>query len=85
MVRGSHQFGFGGTRRADRLEDAQSNVALGGPFIVQRRRDRIWRWRTSWLGNVFEFRQATPFVQDATQRNFGALRPGHVAGLDKSR
>ena len=33
------------------------------------------------VGRVFEFRQATPFLLDVTQRNFGALRPGYVAAL----
>ena len=69
MVRGNHQFGFGGRCRfpTGRRCPTSGRQASSRSTAVE----PALAWPISWSVNVFEFRQATPFQLDATQRNFG--------------
>ena len=69
MVRGSHQFGFGATVSLSDWK-ALSNVRSPGTFTFNGGGTGLGL-ADFMVGNVFEFRQATPFRLDATQRNFG--------------
>ena len=69
MVQGNHQFGFGGTVSLSDWK-ALSNVRSPGAFTFNGGGTGLGL-ADFMVGNVFEFRQATPFRLDATQRNFG--------------
>ena len=69
MVRGSHQFGFGGLVSLNDWK-TRSNVRTSAGFAVNGGVTGL-SLADFMIGNLFTFRQATPFVLDATQRNFG--------------
>ncbi len=69
MIRGSHQFGFGGTLALNDWK-TRSNVRAAGGFTINGGVTGL-ALADFMAGRVFEFRQATPFLLDATQKNFG--------------
>jgi hypothetical protein len=69
MVRGAHQWAFGGVVSLSDWK-ALSNVRSPGQFSFNGGATGLGL-ADFMIGNVFEYRQATPFRLDATQRNFG--------------
>ena len=69
MVRGNHQFGFGASVAMSDWK-TRSNVRSGGPFSFNASVTG-YGLADFLLGRVFEYRQATPFVQDITQKYMG--------------
>ena len=69
MVRGSHQFGFGGVVSLNDWK-TRSNVRTAAGFTANGGATGL-SLADFMIGNLFTFRQATPFLLDATQRNFG--------------
>ena len=69
MIRGNHQWAFGGVISLSDWK-ALSNVRSPGAFNFNGGATGLGL-ADFMVGNVFEFRQATPFRLDATQRNFG--------------
>jgi Carboxypeptidase regulatory-like domain/TonB dependent receptor-like, beta-barrel len=69
LIRGSHQLGFGGTLA---LNDwiTRTNSRSGGAFTMNGGATGL-ALADFMAGIVFEFRQANPFVNDATQKSFG--------------
>src|ERR1041384_8841857 len=78
LIRGSHQFGIGGTLA---LNDwiTRTNSRSGGAFTINGGVTGL-ALADFMAGSVFEFRQANPFVNEATQKNFGGYRPGTRSG-----
>src|SRR5947207_1254379 len=68
-IRGSHKFGFGGTLA---LNDSKTrtNSRSGGAFTMNGGATGL-ALADFMAGIAFEFRQANPFVNDATQKSFG--------------
>ena len=69
MIRGNHQFGIGGTLALNDWK-TKSNVRAAGGFTINGGVTGL-SLADFMAGSVFEFRQATPFLLDATQKNFG--------------
>jgi len=69
MVRGDHQFGFGGQLSFSEWT-ALSNVRAAGAFTVNGGVTGL-SLADFVLGNVFEFREGAPFTLDARQKSFG--------------
>ena len=69
MVRGSHQFGFGGVVSLSDWK-TRSNVRTSAGFAFNGGVTGL-SLADFMAGTLFTFRQATPFILDATQRNFG--------------
>jgi hypothetical protein len=69
LIRGSHQFGLGGTLSLNDWK-TRSNVRAAGGFTFNGGTTGL-SLADFMAGSVFEFRQATPFLLDATQKNFG--------------
>ena len=68
MVRGNHQFGFGGAAAMSDWQ-TESNVRSMGPMSFSGGATGL-PLADFLLGRVFEFRQATPFRQDIKQPYF---------------
>ena len=69
LIRGSHQFGFGGTLALSEWK-TRTNSRSGGSFAINGGATGL-SLADFMAGRVFEFRQANPFTNDATQRTFG--------------
>ena len=69
MIRGSHQFGFGGTMALNDWK-TRSNVRASGGFTYNGGTTGL-ALADYMTNKVFTYRQATPFLLDATQKNFG--------------
>ncbi len=69
LIRGSHQFGFGGTLALNDWK-THTNVRAAGGFTINGGVTGL-SLADFMAGRVFEFRQANPFTLDATQKNFG--------------
>ena len=69
MIRGSHQWAFGGVVSLSDWK-ALSNVRSPGEFSFNGAATGLGL-ADFMIGDIFEYRQATPFRLDATQRNFG--------------
>ena len=70
IVRGNHQFGLGASVA---LSDWQADVNTRAvPFFTFNGAATGHGLADFLIGDVFEFRQAGPYLLDATQRNFGA-------------
>ncbi len=69
IIRGNHQFGLGGIVSLNDWK-TRSNVRTSAGFTVNGGATGL-SLADLMVGNLFTFRQATPFVLDATQRGFG--------------
>ncbi len=81
MIRGNHQFGFGGNLSLNDWK-TRSNVRAAGGFTINGGVTGL-SLADFMAGSVFEFRQATPFVLDATQKNFGVYAQDTWRASDK--
>jgi hypothetical protein len=69
IVRGNHQWAVGASVALNDWK-TRSNVRSGGPFSFNGGVTGLGM-ADFMLGRVFEYRQATPFLQDITQKYFG--------------
>jgi len=69
LIRGGHQFGFGGTLALNDW-NTRTNSRSGGAFTINGGATGL-PLADFMAGRVFEFRQANPFRNDATQKTFG--------------
>ena len=69
IVRGNHQWAVGASVALNDWK-TRSNVRSGGPFSFNGGVTGLGL-ADFMLGRVFEYRQATPFLQDITQKYFG--------------
>ena len=69
MVRGNHQFGFGGSVA---FSDWKTNSNVRSPGAFSFNGNQTGHPRADFMmGRVFEFRQSTPFTLDIKQKYFG--------------